>query len=101
MTATDALRLHTADTVAVALRDLAPGAPVRWRGGRSYGDVSLKEAVPLGHKISLRAIAKGQPVLKYGVAIGVASASIPAGAHVHVHNLASARVRQPVREGGA
>jgi hypothetical protein len=94
MTAAEALRLHPADTVAIALRDLAPGAPVRWRGGRTHGDVPVKEPVPTGHKISLRAILKGEPVLKYGATIGTASADIPAGAHVHVHNLASARVRR-------
>jgi altronate dehydratase len=94
VTAADALRLHTADTVAVALRDLAPGAPVRWRGGRTHGDVALGEPVPLGHKISLRAIRKGELVLKYGAAIGIAATDIPAGAHVHVHNLASRRARK-------
>jgi altronate dehydratase len=93
MTAADALRLHAADAVVVALRDLAPGAPVRWRDGQSSGDVALKEPVPLGHKISLRAIRKGDPVLKYGAAIGVASRDIPAGAHVHIHNLSSDRAR--------
>jgi hypothetical protein len=91
MTAADALRLHTADTVAVALRDLAPGASIRWRGGRSHGDVPLKEPIPLGHKVSLRAMRKGDPVLKYGAAIGLAAADIPAGTHVHVHNLVSRR----------
>jgi altronate dehydratase len=101
MTAADALRLHTADTVAVALRDLSPGAPVRWQGGRTHGDVALKEAIPLGHKISLRAIREGDPVLKYGATIGVASADIPAGAHVHVHNLASTRARREDFERGA
>jgi hypothetical protein len=32
-------------------------------------------------------------VIKYGSPIGLATAEIPAGAHVHTHNLASTRGR--------
>jgi altronate hydrolase len=43
--------------------------------------------VPQGHKIALRAIAAGAIVRKFGWPIGRATAKIPAGAHVHSHNL--------------
>lgn len=43
--------------------------------------------LPLGHKIALKPIAQGSPVLKYGQSIGVARRAIQAGEHVHVHNL--------------
>lgn len=46
--------------------------------------------VPAGHKRALRDIQKGEAVIKYGYPIGRASAMIPAGAHVHTHNLVSA-----------
>ena len=49
----------------------------------------LRDAVSLAHKVAAQPIAKGAPVLKYGMVIGRATADIPAGAHVHVHNLAS------------
>jgi altronate hydrolase len=42
--------------------------------------------VPFGHKAARRAIAQGDPVIKYGVVIGVASQPIQGGEHVHVHN---------------
>jgi hypothetical protein len=43
--------------------------------------------------VAIRAIAAGTSVMKYGSPIGVAIADIPAGAHVHTHNVASARGR--------
>ena len=49
--------------------------------------------MPSGHKIALRAIRAGEAVIKYGSPIGLATAEIPAGAHVHTHNLASTRGR--------
>jgi hypothetical protein len=42
--------------------------------------------VPFGHKAALEPIAKGAPVVKYGVVIGHATQDIAAGEHVHVHN---------------
>ncbi len=42
-----------------------------------------------GHKYALRAIAQGESVIKYGFPIGEATCDIPAGAHVHTHNLKS------------
>jgi altronate hydrolase len=63
----DTLLLQPDDDVAVALRDL-PG-------------------VPRGHKVAVRDIASGAPIRKYGQLIGVATAPIAAGSHVHTHNL--------------
>ncbi len=47
--------------------------------------------VPIGHKIALGDIAKGDPVWKYGHDIGKAVAAIQKGEHVHVHNLETKR----------
>lgn len=55
---------------------------------RLQGGMEVVPGVPFGHKIALRAIARGAPVLKYGVAIGHAICDIAAGEHVHVHNCA-------------
>ncbi|MGL4239706.1 MAG: UxaA family hydrolase [Beijerinckiaceae bacterium] len=90
----DAIRLHADDTVAVALRDLPAGASIRWQGGAKTGEVAAREAIPLGHKISLAAVPAGAAVMKYGAPIGRATRAIAAGAHVHVHNLESARARR-------
>lgn len=48
--------------------------------------LALNASVPFGHKVALRPIAAGAAVVKYGVAIGIATAPIAAGDHVHVHN---------------
>jgi altronate hydrolase len=74
-------RVDPNDDVAVALRDLAAGERL---------DVTIAEPVPSGHKVALRAIAAGETVRKYGFPIGRALADIAAGAHVHIHNLATA-----------
>jgi (2R)-sulfolactate sulfo-lyase subunit alpha len=47
--------------------------------------------VPIGHKIALQDIKKGDTVVKYGHDIGKAVANIKKGEHVHVHNLKTKR----------
>ena len=47
--------------------------------------------VPIGHKIALADIKKGDTVWKYGHDIGKAVAAIKKGEHVHVHNLKTKR----------
>lgn len=83
-----ALVLDPADNVAVAVSDLAAGDRV----AAPAGTVVAAEPVPTGHKVALRAIASGSAVLKYGEVIGLATRHIDAGAHVHVHNVVSARL---------
>ncbi len=52
-------------------------------------EVALKEAegIPAGHKRALVAIKKGEPIIKYGNTIGIATADIAEGEWVHTHNL--------------
>ena len=52
--------------------------------------VVVREPVALCHKFALRAIARGEAVIKYGQPIGFAAQAIAAGEHVHTHNLTSA-----------
>lgn len=47
----------------------------------------LLEGSRAGHKVAVRPIFKGEPVLKYGYPIGVATQDIAAGEWVHTHNL--------------
>jgi altronate hydrolase len=81
-----AIRLHPADDVLVALRDLAPGEPIG-------SGVTVAGAIPAGHKVAGRAIAAGSLVRKSGHLIGRATDHIAPGAHVHVHNLANLDAR--------
>jgi altronate dehydratase small subunit len=90
-----ALVVHPDDDVAVALRDLAAGETIDVRCRSGVKRVGVAEAIPLGHKLALHAIAVGAPIRKYGEPIGTATGAIEAGRHVHVHNLASVRGRTP------
>ena len=82
------------DNVAVAVVDIKAGdevATVFLEDMRPGPVVRALNDIPLGHKIALRDIPKGSQVIKYGRPIGVATADIRAGEHVHVHNLKSLR----------
>lgn len=85
------------DTVAVAVRDLAPG-PVSgaYLVGQQVVPVDLLEAVPLGHKLALAGMQQGQDVIEYGQHVGIALSDISRGGYVHVHNMGSARWRSSV-----
>lgn len=83
-------RLHPSDSVAVALTDLPVGDTLVLPDGAA---VTLREPIPFGHKVAVAPIPAGQAVLKYGAPIGTATVDIPAGAHVHAHNLVSDRAR--------
>ncbi|HEY4277279.1 MAG TPA: SAF domain-containing protein [Conexibacter sp.] len=87
-----ALRLDPADNVAVAVVALQAGETVALSGDTA---VTVAEPIRFGHKLALREIAAGAPVVKYNETIGRASAAIAAGAHVHVHNVVSARLPGP------
>jgi (2R)-sulfolactate sulfo-lyase subunit alpha len=49
--------------------------------------ITALDAIPIGHKVALHDIGKGDTVMKYGHSIGKAVANIGTGHHVHVHNL--------------
>ena len=77
------VRITGKDMVAVALKPLKAGERV------SCGDceITLRDDLPMGHKAALRDIRAGETVIKYGFPIGEATQDIPAGTHVHTHNL--------------
>lgn len=80
---TDFLQLNPQDTVAVALRDIARGETVHVCGA-AY---RAAEAIPFGHKMALRDMKPGEPVIKYGFPIGKTTCAVAAGGWVHTHNL--------------
>ena len=53
--------------------------------------IHSKMDVPIGHKVALVDIKKGDTVWKYGQDIGKAVADIRQGEHVHTHNLKTKR----------
>jgi galactarate dehydratase len=74
------IQLNPADNVAVARLGLSSGSPL------GHGGI-LAAAIPQGHKIAIQPIKQGQVVRKYGQVIGLATADIGIGEHVHVHNM--------------
>ena len=75
------IRIHPADDVVIARRQLLSGTVLPTEG------VTVSGLVPPGHKVAVRAIAPGAPVRRYNQVIGVARQPIAAGQHVHSHNL--------------
>ncbi|HAM72579.1 MAG TPA: galactonate dehydratase [Verrucomicrobiales bacterium] len=76
------------DSVAVARKPIAAGTELDGPSGR----VIARAPIPPGHKLALRDLPAGAPVLKYGEYIGTASRPIAAGDHVHSHNLAAGEI---------
>jgi altronate dehydratase small subunit len=79
------LRIHRDDNVLIVV------APVR-AGDRDIIDgcqIEFTQNVAIGHKVAARDIQVGEKVYKCGVPIGSAKEPIPAGAHMHLHNLKS------------
>ena len=81
------------DDVGVAVADLAAGSDIGavTLEGKPVGTVTLRAAVPLGHKVAMRDITKGRDVTEYGRTIGIATQDAPRGSHVHIHNIATKR----------
>ena len=83
----NAMIIDVKDNVAVAIEPIAKGDnAVYVCEGREVSLPALED-ITIYHKLATRDIAKGEPVVKYGEHIGVASSDIKAGDHVHVHNV--------------
>ena len=81
--------ISAGDNVATALEALDAGRVL----ARDGGELTVRDAIPRGHKVALARIPVGSAVIKYGSSIGIATADIQPGAHVHTHNVSSARGR--------
>src|SRR3954454_23417198 len=80
---TASIHVHPEDNVAVALRPLEREDVIE-AGGQT---IVARDPIDIGHKIALFPIAKGATIRKFGWPIGRATVSIPAGSHVHTHNV--------------
>jgi len=77
------IRIHPADNVAVALEDIHAGDVLELDGLT----LTAAEDIARGHKIALRDLSEGEPVIKYGNPIGLTKAPVAVGSWVHVHNV--------------
>jgi altronate dehydratase small subunit len=67
------------------------------KGGKAF--VEIKEDIPFGFKFAIRDIQKGEEIVKFSEAIGVASVPIAKGEMVHVHNIEGLRGRGDLEKG--
>lgn len=95
----NAVRIDAKDNVGVSVQPLKKGTRLHFAA-----DVAPERAVecvtdvPQFHKVALKDIAKGDPVIKYGCYIGVATQDIPKGAWVSTQNLASSDREREVEQ---
>ena len=80
------IRLRDNDNVAIAVTDIKRGADLSDYVADCRGRAQRR--IPRGHKIAVRAVARGGRVIKYGQIIGVATEDIGVGDHAHTHNVA-------------
>jgi Malate/L-lactate dehydrogenase len=99
-----AILLDPKDDVAAVLDSVAKGDIVTITdavSGKPLMHLDVRQEIPFGHKVALREIASDKPVFRYGWPIGIATADIRMGEHVHSHNMRSAlspAAKQAARE---
>ncbi|MGX5819293.1 UxaA family hydrolase [Chitinophaga lutea] len=79
------MRIHPDDNVVIISAHVLPGDVEEFEGRRFI----FGQKLGLGHKIAAADIPAGAKVIKFGVPIGTATADIPQGGHVHLHNIKS------------
>jgi len=89
-----AILIDERDNVATVTSDISEGEAVEVLSpeGATVATPTTLDAIPFGHKVALRGLARGEKVVKYGETIGVASKPIKTGGWVHTHNVESATV---------
>ena len=85
--------LNGADNVATSLVPLEARSEIEVEVSGERRTITVLDAIPFGHKLAIRTMARGDDVLKYGEVIGRASEAIQPGRWVHVHNVVSVRAR--------
>lgn len=81
--------IHPDDNVAVVLEDVPKAGKIKYFLKDKSCVMVARESIDKGHKVAIRSIGPRAIVVKYGLAIGVASKGIKKGQLVHTHNLVS------------
>ncbi len=77
------IQISPLDNVVVALHPIAKGEVIQ----AGELQVTALEDVPQGHKMSIKPIAQGENIVKYGFPIGHALADVQPGTWMHTHNV--------------
>lgn len=94
----NAMIIDPKDNVVVAIEPIAAGDTVSYLVQGREETLTAAEDITIYHKLAARDIPEGEPVVKYGEHIGVATAPIAKGAHVHVHNVVSPQEDRQAKE---
>lgn len=81
------VRINDKDNVIVALQTIEAGTVLSVEINGNTDCITVKERIPSGHKISIIDLKEQDFVVKYGYPIGTVSMDLPAGSHIHTHNL--------------
>ena len=83
-----ALRHQAEDTVGIVIYPVKAGSEIAVKDIATEEKLCLtvRENIPIFHKIALSDMTEGQDVIEYGQIIGRAT-DIPAGGYVHIHNI--------------
>jgi altronate dehydratase len=96
-TRTKIIIVNEKDNVATALEMLRAGIEVSADIQGHVEKIRILSDIPMGHKLALRNIEKGESVIKYGEPIGQSTSRISRGEYVHVHNVISHVLGQRTR----
>lgn len=77
--------------MAVVIEPVRRGESVIFEREGREASLTALEDITIYHKVAVCTIPRGEPVVKYGEHIGIASRDIREGEHVHTHNLRGRR----------
>lgn len=87
----NAMIIDEKDTVAVAIEQIEKGNDVSYKVNEDVVTFKAMDNIQIYHKIAIKDLKKGEPVIKYGEHIGLAAADVRIGNHIHTHNVENHR----------
>ncbi len=84
------LQISPADNVKTVLEDSFRGDTI----DTPDGPLTLLDNVEFAHKVLIKDLHAGDPVIKYGEEIGRVKADTPRGTWIHTHNMSCERGRR-------
>lgn len=88
-----AIVMKNKDNVATVTEDVEAGSDIAINIDGETVTLQVRDRIPFGHKVAIKAIARDEKIIKYGEVIGMATTDIAAGQHTHVHNIVGCRGR--------
>ena len=85
------LMIHPSDVVVCVLEDAQKGDTVQLASGQ---EIVLLKDIEFAHKVCIRDMKAGEPVIKYGEEIGYMLMDVKRGSWIHNHNMGCDRGRK-------